>query len=383
VTPSTLVAAVCCLTFLFSAAPASADWPAAAGTTVIEGDRTGFAFVRLPQPVEVPMSEDEWGLGVELSGSGRFYGFALREESPSRDERVMVYGTHGDGDGFQMDRAFPEGPPAPGDEEKGVFTLPAGLYRLYVFADGAPVRAEIGFPGLDGTATFAPEVPVPHVLMDLPRVNSAGPVLYTFAGASTLRTEGLAAVRMHVQSDSQVTEYETLCMYGPGDEYDETTAFGPGCGDPVWAAEDVVFTIPPWMYVPPDHDEWGWEAVEARAEPGEWAVGGTIRTVQGSGTNEMFGIWIDYEPAPGTPLPERPADPAPPPPEPPPPPPAAPAAAPPAPPAAAPAPKRAKKKSTRRRACRVRRGASAKRRRAARRACKRRRAAAVRRSRRG
>ncbi|HEV2756983.1 MAG TPA: hypothetical protein VG318_14545, partial [Actinomycetota bacterium] len=290
-----LVLLATCAALLGAAGSARADWPAAAGTTVIEGNRTGFAFVRLAQPVKVPLDE-EYGLGLRLSGSGRLYGVALRQEVPTRGEPIMLVSTHGDGNGYEpSDRIGPWGPFEEADFESGEYVLPAGLYRLYVIADGAPVRAEIAFPGVDGTATFSLDVAVPYKLVDLPRVNSAGPALHTFAGESTLRSEGLVAVRSHVRSDSQVYVREDVCMYGPDDEYEPTTAFGPECGDAGWLVEETLYDVPPWLFFPPDKDEFGFEAVEAWAQPGEWAVGGSIRTVQGSGTNEMFGAWMDYQ----------------------------------------------------------------------------------------
>src|SRR3712207_3307281 len=184
-----LVMLIACAALLGAAAPARADWPAAAGTTVIEGSRTGFAFVRLPQAVEVPMNE-EYGLPLTLSGGGRFYGVMLRRETPTREEPITLLSTHGDGNGYDPpDALYPWGPFTDADFDKGSYTLPAGLYRLYVIADGSPIRAQISFPGLEGSASFTPDVPVPQVLTNLARINSAGPFLYTFAGEHALRTE--------------------------------------------------------------------------------------------------------------------------------------------------------------------------------------------------
>jgi len=299
-----------------------ADWPAVAGTTTLTGSRTGYVTVRLPQPISFPLTSssenDVPGLKVRLRGSGRLYGAILREVAPGDDDPAQLMMTSGDGDGDPQDTTlipvsgFPQfqgGPNAPPPE----YTMPAGEYRLYLLADGAPVQADITFPGYDGAASFTPDVAVPQRLFEMPRVDGGvTPDVAEFAGEGALGSTGLAIVRPHVSSDAQATARIEPCFHGPDEPPPaDPSAFGPGCGDPSWAAQDLVFFAlfgdPPM--IPPGKSETAWEAWWPDAQAGRWFLGGNVQDVAAPGRIEMFGAWIDYEPAPGTPLPDRPPDP--------------------------------------------------------------------------
>jgi hypothetical protein len=255
-----------------------------------------------------------------------------------------------------------------GEEEEPpkTVTMPAGLYRLYAIADGKPVRATLTLPGLSGTTTVEPHVPVAQTLFTLPRIDGTGPSnVSTFGGEGTLHSDGLRALRLDVDERNSTRIDIEVCEFGPGDT---ATSFGPGCGDPerlatervVWPAQSIAFTVaffptfaPSWApyaadtiadgeipYIPgspfqaPWSGTWGelWTVSDAQA--GKWLQGGNIQIYGDPGsTSSMGGLWMNWERAPGTPAPVAPPDlPAPAPP------PAAPAPAPALPAVAAPAP---------------------------------------------
>src|SRR3954468_22008294 len=306
---------------LIAPGSARADWPSVAGTTTLSGSQTGYVTVRLPQPISFPLtSSDENqgpGLKIRLRGSGRLYGAIVREVAPGEDDPAQLMMTSGDGDGDPQETtlvAVSGYPEVSGGENQPppVYTMPAGEYRLYLIADGKPVQADITFPGLSGALALSPDVPVPQRLFALPRVDGAAtPDVAEFGGESTLASPGLTVIRPHVSSDAQATARIEPCFHGPEDEPSaDASAFGPGCGDPVYAGEDLLFWTafgePPM--IPPGKSDTSWEAWWPDAQPGRWFLGGNVEDAGTPGGIEMFGAWIDYEAAPGTPLPVRPPD---------------------------------------------------------------------------
>src|SRR3954452_17195417 len=241
---------------LLAAAPAYADWPALGASTTIEGSTTGFAEVRVPHAVSLAASDEDSVAHVRLQGTGRLYGVVLRQDDPSTDDPVELMETSGDGDG--------DPPVTPlwqvgGVPRNGAPVLPAGNYRLSLIADGKPVTAEITFPGLDGTLATAPEVPVPQHLEALPRFDSSGGPLAMFAGEAAPPSRALIVVRPHTTSDLEIDDRSEVCAYGPGEPVDETS-FTPGCGDPLWLAEQLAFGDIAGPIIPPGAHEAGYEA---------------------------------------------------------------------------------------------------------------------------
>src|SRR3954452_14832509 len=210
---------------LIAPGSARADWPSVAGTTTVSGSQTGYVTVRLPQPVSFPLpSSDEnqgRGLKTRLRGSGRLFGAIVREVAPGDDDPAQLMMTSGDGDGDPQEttlipvsgsRKFQENAPPP------PYTMPAGEYRLYLLADGAPVQADITFAGYAGAASFAPDVPVPQRLFAMPRVDGGmTPDVAQFGGEGDLGSRGLTIVRPHLSSDAEATARIEPCFFGPDD----------------------------------------------------------------------------------------------------------------------------------------------------------------------
>src|SRR3954463_9694647 len=192
------------------AAPAHAEGPALGEVTSVDGSSTAFAQVRVPHPVPLVSSDDHYLPRVRRSGHGRLYGVVLRQDAPGAKAPFSMMATSGDGDGDPPEHAFEQ---VTGESHEGPPVMPAGDYRLYVLADGKPVHAEIVLPGLEGTASVAPQIPVPQRIDALPRTDSGGPAA-VFAGNGTLASKGLVIVRPHTTSDAELDRRTEVCTYG-------------------------------------------------------------------------------------------------------------------------------------------------------------------------
>ena len=137
------------------------------GSVTLSGSGSYVREVVLPRPVT--FQEQTWHETWRITAPrGRFAGYALRPKA-SEVEGVAFALTRG----YCLTRACARPPwvssygngclcnlagPTP-----GVVTLPAGRYRLYLIADGAPVTVTLKFPGLTGKVsirTGAPHRPV-------------------------------------------------------------------------------------------------------------------------------------------------------------------------------------------------------------------------------
>lgn len=139
----------------------SAAYPHLAGLSTITADRTSRAVVDLPRAVTLPTARGDGHLrGLTITGAGRVVGISL----VSPDGRTGVIQTD-----FRpcfsarctkgvagypraplattwSSTPTPTGLTSPGEE----FRLPAGLYLLSVYTDGAPVTVAWRLPGLTG-----------------------------------------------------------------------------------------------------------------------------------------------------------------------------------------------------------------------------------------
>jgi hypothetical protein len=160
-----LVAA--CL-YMALAAPAHAAWPALAGTTTIEGSQTGYATVRLDRPLELDLFD---GIPAQVSGGGRFHGAILRRDGGRGEGAFHALLLRGDGmEAYEGDALSIWATDEEYESERDTKTMPAGLYRLYLIADGRPTSVRLTLP-LPGSTTVTPEVPVRQTLRDLERVD--------------------------------------------------------------------------------------------------------------------------------------------------------------------------------------------------------------------
>jgi hypothetical protein len=159
--------------------------PVIRGTTVWTGTRTASMVVRLPKPVHLSIGD------IAIQGGGRVYGVMIEDYPAATKAAASLLG-------FGM--CLKAGcTPLVSDDRSGCVcvrdgdqvsltegTFPAGVYRVFLIADGAPVTATIRWPGLAGTVRLTPTGAVRSALLMPPPSQSApdaAPVAYA-AGAT-------------------------------------------------------------------------------------------------------------------------------------------------------------------------------------------------------
>jgi hypothetical protein len=202
-------------------APArAAAIPVVAGTTVLSGSRTASMLVRIPKPVHVSMSD------VRITGRGRVYGVLVEDYPKGTVASLSLVG-------FGM-CGSPGCAPLVKDDRSGCVctsdgssvtldegTFPAGTYRVFLLADGAPVTATITWQGLRGTARLAPRTPVRATLLAPPpsqEVPAGSPAVYAAGATYTAGPRGAYAVYATWKREvaSQEPGLVSQCLYqGP------------------------------------------------------------------------------------------------------------------------------------------------------------------------
>ena len=197
-------------------------------TNLIAGTHSASIWVRIPRRVQVPAV----GLSnpsVTYSGEGRFFGFVLASaqdagNAGSAGPYGMEGGSLGGCDSYgctQRDPAtyvqplgasFPNGANA--------WTLPSGLYKLFLIADGRS-QITVRLPGLTGLAAISPHTPI-AVAVSAPsptlQVPLPGPPIYgaTTSHATTTWTLGFVGARFEVSGPSTYNAFACFSHGPPG-----------------------------------------------------------------------------------------------------------------------------------------------------------------------
>jgi hypothetical protein len=129
---------------------------------VISGDRIAGMRVHVPRDADV--SEEAFNnSNLSYSGKGRVVGVVLVQDGPPLRRAYQFVSTRWD---------FCGSPGCSGEWQISLthginwhgrhgYRIPAGDYRLYLIADGAPVRIELRLDGLTGSTDLRPDVGVP------------------------------------------------------------------------------------------------------------------------------------------------------------------------------------------------------------------------------
>ena len=162
--------AACAFTALVAIAPAASAAPpqhVAAGITVVEGATSGVT--RLVVPRDAKVDENPFIGSFTASGAGRVQGLVLRVAgAPVTDIRsiraAQVNFCYSAGctpeAGAPVDRVMTvRGFARATAVDDGHWVVPAGIYDLYLIADGAPGSVTLRFDGLEGTTRIRPEAP--------------------------------------------------------------------------------------------------------------------------------------------------------------------------------------------------------------------------------
>jgi len=211
------------------APPVGPEAGALSGRSFFTTSTTSRWLVRLPLDVAVT------DVSTRFSGDGRVIGFFLAEADKPLDEGLIL---HGNGIGQCKKKGCAARAPRfrftyrSSDSD----TLHAGLYDVYVIADGAPVTLEIRVEGVPGTTRLRGGSPVPAVIktlthrvvqQDQGNVYSAGRFLADTAPRFEFGLVGIWAAGTNYVGDGFGD-----CYYYPGDlnrPPSEEMAFLPGC----------------------------------------------------------------------------------------------------------------------------------------------------------
>lgn len=236
-----------------------ADIPSLGRVNVIEGDRSGMIEVRVPRRAEfdltlAPYRKDGPNPGVQISGGGRAAGVAL---APLSSGGGVLFGSGM----FFLSGRFAECDGASCDPETGVVNfqqpfvyrglakgdesgkLNAGIYRLFLVADGEPVRVRLVLEGLRGRTRIAPSEPAP-VDLKTPTVRVSqleGPSYYaagdTFAGGE--HGVAISMLSVHGPPDPVDSGYGMCSFYRTTVNLPDDVAYGPHCHATVAGASAI------------------------------------------------------------------------------------------------------------------------------------------------
>lgn len=217
-----------------------------AGTNIIEGSQPSVIHVRIPEDVTVDMRLSPYRVkgpnrSVMLQGDGRLVGVALTSMPPvgavpnSRfllSGRLGTCGRSGCSPGenivnFQWPSRYP------GQDGPRRHELVAGDYRLFLLADGAPVRIRLKLQGLGGRVHISPRDPA---MLDLetPRPDVAhldGPSYFSAGGVFEAGRRGLAVSLLSLlgPKDSVYSAYGMCGRQGSVSVPIGDPAYGPYC----------------------------------------------------------------------------------------------------------------------------------------------------------
>lgn len=213
------------------------------GRTVAVADSTSFTTVRVPRAIDI---KDGWT--ITSHGRGRIRGFVLTQvgenilETPTYAMVFPGYCTtagcgepeeQGGGSGFLT-----------GTED---WDLPAGTYRMYVIADSAPVRIELGIAGYSGRTTIPVTEPA-AVDFDSFRshpITTPDGTIYAGGGFSDIGggVRGFTTAKMWALGSSPPRPFVTgNCLYYQREHPAPEHAFAPGC--PGSGRTPAFFVIP-------------------------------------------------------------------------------------------------------------------------------------------
>jgi hypothetical protein len=182
------------------------------GNVVIQATHSYTRLVDIPRSFQFDFANDR------MSGEGREYGFLLRPVGSNAKSSVWfdVAAGHCTTAACRNHGVYGVTGNVGGTGQQGV--LPAGHYRLYVIADGQPVRIQLTFAGTGGTTVTAGSSWAPTLAQ--PAAADSGPDFTTYS-AGIKATVGRYGGWVHLVSWKVLTAPKSAnqvgaCMYQGG-----------------------------------------------------------------------------------------------------------------------------------------------------------------------
>ncbi len=209
---------------------------------VLNGSSTGYVKVALPRPVTIDSGEpNEPGNAINaditVTGNGRFVGVALVQDPypGARDaRRFFLAGRFAGCDeaGCKPTDNSIETMYDLQQDAADTLRLEAGNYRLYLIADGAPVRATIHLHGLSGRRSLEVTEPADLDLQTPPsRVDTdAGGGRLWSAGSSFAGGQvGFSMSWLEIEAEDFSGMEVGICQYNAIEPPPAHIAYGPHC----------------------------------------------------------------------------------------------------------------------------------------------------------
>jgi hypothetical protein len=289
-----------------SAAPAmnAARSPATlAGKTVLVGKRAGVIDVRIPTPARWSGESAD----VRITGGGELPGFVLTQmrtttfDHPilgpieNELEEVVVTATRLPKKGILRGLSSDSRTWVMSPREE---ILKPGNYKLYLVADGEPVRVTISLGGLLGRSKLSPTRKVGLDMKLLPeRTSATSPAagVYTAGDDDVLERPGLIFNTMVVQVEDSPEGEVGSCVYRgePVDEEQgEVVSYGPHC----LGGQGRDYSSASFGYTSnyTEGEYKGMYGYTPVTEADRWTVSNWMRGTGTIGKGVSYGFWLNY-----------------------------------------------------------------------------------------
>lgn len=209
--------------------------PSLAGDTTVVGNETAWMRVRLPKPLA---TEEIDGADLKVRGHGRLFGILMVREIDGEIKPRQGYidilrsGMCNKPGCKPKPMAMISGGAATQDGK-----LPAGIYRLYLLADGGRVSVDFSTPELPGAVRLNPRRPARSMVQNLtPRVQVADTgVIYSAGDERPFRGRGFVFQAQWVDPMGAGVIARDFCIYPKEPPADQTTAYlPPECPVDLW-----------------------------------------------------------------------------------------------------------------------------------------------------
>jgi hypothetical protein len=248
----------------------------ACAVTKVSAATTSMVRINLTRPAT--LADD----GITVTGTGRVVGAALMEGQSGVGNGIVQAGTSpaygadnlGGRLGFSADSSGTH--------------LPAGVYRLYVLADGSPVTVTIRFGGLpSGTVTLTPSAISGYRVHDIPMRPSSevgGNVLAGAVSAPMQRT-GIMLRVVHLFPVEPTVGALNTCVWTGIAPPEASTR--PGCPGGAMDGVPLPITEAGAVWGNTSHTAMTWPA-----QPGAYGQGGYVTTNSTGATAKALGVWF-------------------------------------------------------------------------------------------
>lgn len=291
-----LLAALLTAVALSPSPGATATVPELGARNTFTSDHSGYSVVTLPRDARWKWDIFEQTT-LRVTGDGRAAGFLLVREGVKKPQGIYAAafrvcdepGCSKGWSGWITRLIVPVGLKWP---KKGTtFTLPAGRYRAYVIADGAPVTARLTLKDLQGNVRHSPDVPVDASVGIQP---AEEPVKNVFTGGSDyqLQSRGAALFGFVERHDLGTAHLYNDCLYSDTPGVPQEIAFTPLCEA---AGAEMGFgwgaSLPPLV----TSGASGSYSIRANMRPGKYSFGGSSIGAQSVQDAAFLSLWVNYD----------------------------------------------------------------------------------------